>query len=116
MLSVDPGEGTKWNLDAKVTLYYATGKSKMPQVTGLQKAAAITALRNAGFTKSPTIKTQETSSYSPGEVFKQSPDAFATVKRTTAITLWVAVAPTEPTPPTESTTPATSPTSTSTGG
>lgn len=109
VLNVDPGEGTKVTLDTRITLYYATGKSKVPLVKSMDQADAIAALANAGFTKPPQIHYQVTSDVEPGIVVNQSPDAYSLVKRTTVIEIWVAQAPPEsPSPtatPTETATP-----------
>ena len=110
VLSVDPGEGTKVALDTPITLYYATGKSQVPLVKGLEEADAIATLQNAGFTKNPSIQEEPTDDQSLiGRVVQQSPDAYTVVKRTTVIKLWIGVPKPTPTPtsatPTESATP-----------
>jgi serine/threonine-protein kinase len=99
VLSIDPPEGSQVPLDTKVTIYYASGMSKVPLVTKLAEDDAVAALRDAGFTNVRVI-TKEDGTVAAGTVTKQDPPAFTVQKRTTRITLTVAVAPTPP--PTES--------------
>ncbi|MGC3995326.1 MAG: Stk1 family PASTA domain-containing Ser/Thr kinase [Propionicimonas sp.] len=103
VLSVDPGEGTKITLDTAITLYYATGKSKLPQVIGFTESAARSMLGNAGFSN-VTVKYEE-STQTAGTVISQSPDALTMVKRTAKITLTIATAPSPSATPTDSATP-----------
>jgi serine/threonine-protein kinase len=110
VLSVSPGAGEKVTLDTRITLFYASGMSKVPRVVSFPEADAVAALKAAGFTKVNT-KPQE-STQTPGTVIRQDPAAFTSKKRTTTITLYIAVAPPPETPtasptatPTESETP-----------
>lgn len=107
VLSVDPEAGSKVTLDTRITIYYASGKSKVPRVIDFPKDDAVAALSDAGFTK---VKfEEEESTKTPGTVVRQTPEPYSTAKRTATITLWIAVAPPpppSPTPtPTESATP-----------
>ena len=108
VLSVSPAAGERVTLDTKITLFYASGMSKVPRVVTFPEADAIAALKAAGFTKVETK--QEESTQTPGTVIRQDPAPFTTKKRTTTITLYIAVAPPPETPsatptPTESETP-----------
>ncbi len=51
VLLVSPAEGTTIPLDQKITLTYATGKSKVPVLTGKTPAQAESDARAAGFTQ-----------------------------------------------------------------
>ena len=111
VLQVDPDEGDSAELDAKVTLTYATGKSEVPVLTGKTPAQAESDARVAGFGNVRVVE-QETADETAGVVFKQSPQAGSQQARSQRITLTVAVAPAptpEPTPPAESPSPTASP-------
>jgi eukaryotic-like serine/threonine-protein kinase len=124
VISVAPKEGSTVPLDSKITVRYATGKSKVPDFEGLTRAAAIREARDAGFGE-PQFANRE-SSQPAGTVIAQSPGAGATVDRDTRIELTLATAPPPPPPPTTeqpteppttttpTPTPTTTPTSTST--
>ncbi len=111
VLNVDPQPGTKVNLDTRITLYYATGKSRVPTVVGFTEAAARATLQNSGFTK-VDVKYKDVAADQPGigTVIDQDPSANTQWKRTATITLTVARAVT---PPTEG--PTDSPSGTPTG-
>ena len=114
VLSVIPTEGSTVPLDQKITLTYATGKSKVPVLTGKTPAQAESDARTAGFTKFNKDEV-ETDSEPAGVVFEQNPAAGTTVPRSTTISYKVAVAPPQPGPPTVTTTaPAPQPTQTQT--
>jgi eukaryotic-like serine/threonine-protein kinase len=123
VLSVIPAEGSTVPLDQKITLTYATGKSKVPVLTGKTPAQAESDARTAGFSKFNPDEV-ETDSEPAGVVFEQNPEAGTTVPRNTTISYKVAVAPpqpepstvttTAPPPPTRTPTPTPSPTSTPT--
>jgi serine/threonine-protein kinase len=108
VLNVDPQPGTKVNLDTRITLYYATGKSTVPAVVGFTKDVAVSTLQNSGFSK-VNVQYKETDEKAPDTVLSQSPDAGTSAKRSGTITLVVAKAPTPP-PPTETPTPSDEPT------
>jgi eukaryotic-like serine/threonine-protein kinase len=108
VLSITPKEGTTVPLDTKITVRYATGKSKVPNFDGLSRAAAIRTSRDAGFGE-PRFTDQE-SSKPAGTVIAQSPKAGASVDRDTIIRLTIAVAPAPPKPPPTSESPTESPT------
>jgi serine/threonine-protein kinase len=114
VLSVIPAEGSTVPLDQKITLTYATGKSKVPVLTGKTPAQAESDARTAGFSKFNPDEV-ETDSEPAGVVFEQTPEAGTTVPRSTTISYKVAVAPPQPEPSTVTTTaPAPPPTRTRT--
>ena len=113
VLLVSPAEGTTIPLDQKITLTYATGKSKVPVLTGKTPAQAESDARAAGFTNFKRDEV-ETDAATAGVVFEQNPKAGTTVARSTTISYKVAVSAPAPPPPTVTTTkePAPSPTPT----
>jgi serine/threonine-protein kinase len=113
VLSVVPAEGSTVPLDQKITLTYATGKSKVPVLTGKTPAQAESDARTAGFTKFNRDEVQ-TNNEPAGVVFEQNPQAGTTVVRSTTISYKVAVAPPQPGPPTVTTTTTERPTRTPT--
>jgi beta-lactam-binding protein with PASTA domain/tRNA A-37 threonylcarbamoyl transferase component Bud32 len=122
VISISPKEGSTVPLDSKITVRYATGKSKVPNFEGLTRGAAIREARDAGFGE-PQFSEKE-SSKPAGTVIAQSPGAGASVDRDTRIQLTLATAPPPPPPPTteqptpspttSTTQPTTTPTSAST--
>jgi eukaryotic-like serine/threonine-protein kinase len=122
VISISPKEGSTVPLDSKITVRYATGKSKVPNFEGLTRAAAIREARDAGFGE-PQFSKRE-SSKPAGTVIAQDPDAGTTVDRDTRIQLTLATEPPPPPPPTteqpteppttSTTTPTPTPTSAST--
>jgi beta-lactam-binding protein with PASTA domain/tRNA A-37 threonylcarbamoyl transferase component Bud32 len=122
VISITPKEGSTVPLDSKITVRYATGKSKVPNFEGLTRGAAIREARDAGFGE-PQFSEKE-SSKPAGTVIAQSPGAGASVDRDTRIQLTLATAPPPPPPPTteqptpspttSTTQPTTTPTSAST--
>ena len=114
VLLVSPGEGTTIPLDQKITLTYATGKSKVPVLTGKTPAQAESDARAAGFTEFKRDEV-ETDAATAGVVFEQNPEAGKTVPRNTTISYKVAVSAPNPVPPpptVTTTAPAPSPTPT----
>ncbi|MFL6047279.1 MAG: Stk1 family PASTA domain-containing Ser/Thr kinase [Propionibacteriaceae bacterium] len=97
VLSISPKEGETVPLDTKIVIRYATGKSNVPDFSGLTRAAAIRVANEAGF-DDPTFVERE-SSQPAGTVIAQSPGADATVDRDTTIRLVLATAPSPPEPP-----------------
>ena len=96
VLSISPPEGTTVALDTKITVKYATGKSKVPVMTGKTPAQAESDARAAGFTKFKQI--EEASDQTTGVVFAQNPAAGTAVSRDTTITYKVAIPKPTPTP------------------
>ncbi len=102
---VSPAAGTSVVRDAQITLYYATGKSAVPDFSNLTKAAAAQSATAAGFSNVAYV--QEVSTVTPGTVLKQNPAAGTMLARTSKITLTIAVASSSvvPVPPVTPTTP-----------
>lgn len=107
--NVDPQPGQTVNMDALITVYYATGESAVPNFKGLTQEEAIAQAVEAGF-PSPKFTPAE-SLETPGTVISQNPVLGKVVKRTTVIKLVLAVAPATPTPPPTTPPPTESPTS-----
>ena len=110
--NIDPQPGQTVNVDALITVYFATGESAVPNFKGLTQEEAIAQAVEAGF-PSPKFTTSE-SLETPGTVISQNPVLGKVVKRTTVIKLVLAVAPPTPTPPPTTVPPTTTPTPTST--
>jgi len=109
--SINPSIGSSVTIDTPVTVYYATGKSDVPNLRGLTEAQAKDAAKQAGFTNLKFV-TAETTEAPAGQVFKQDPAMGTSLARTAKITLWVAATPTPPSPsPTPSESPTSEPTS-----
>jgi beta-lactam-binding protein with PASTA domain len=109
VLSVSPDPGTSTPLTDRVTVSYATGKSKVPDVTQFPQAAAEKALRDAGFTK--VSVSREISSQAAGTVVSQDPDAGTEASRSSRVRLVVAsAAPAPSTPPSPEPQPSDTPT------
>lgn len=107
--SVNPSIGTSVTIDTQVTVYYATGKSEVPNLLGLTEDKAREAAKRAGFTnlKFTPVATTEAPA---GQVFKQDPTMGTSLLRTSQIKLSVAMTPT---PPPESPSPSVSESATS---
>ncbi len=96
VLAVTPNEGTTAQVDDKVTVTYATGRSTVPNVQGLPEKVAKQTLKDAGFSKVEVSK-QTTSSAADGSVTRQSPGPNSTASRGSTVRLVVATAPPAPT-------------------
>jgi serine/threonine-protein kinase len=103
VLSVEPAPGAMVTLDTKVTVYFATGMSKVPLVTKLAQGDAVAALKDAGFTKWKAT-TREDDTVPAGTVLEQKPAAFSLQKRTVTVELIVAIEPTPTATPTDTST------------
>ena len=108
VINISPNEGETVPLDTKITVRYATGKSKVPDFDGLSRSAAVRQANGAGF-GDPVFVEKETSKGTPGTVIAQSPQAGANVDRDTTIRLTLAVQPPPPTTPPPTTQPPTKP-------
>jgi len=108
--NIDPQPGQTVNMDALITVYFATGESAVPNFKGLTQEEAIAQAAEAGFPP-PRFSNAE-SLEAAGTVISQNPVLGKVVKRTTVLKLVLAVPPPTPTvtPPTE--TPTSTPTST----
>ena len=100
--SVNPVEGNSVPLTTEIVVYYAVGKSIVPNMRGISEQEARDLAAASGFKKIKVI-TQE-STATPGTIIDQTPGVGSSVKRTTTITLVKAVAPPVVTP-TESASP-----------
>jgi beta-lactam-binding protein with PASTA domain/tRNA A-37 threonylcarbamoyl transferase component Bud32 len=96
--SISPKEGTTIPLDNKITVRYATGKSKVPNFDGVSRAAAIRMAEEAGFGEPQFVERE--SSQPAGTVIAQSPRAGANIDRDTTIRLVLATTPPPEPPPT----------------
>ncbi|MCG2804543.1 Stk1 family PASTA domain-containing Ser/Thr kinase [Propionicimonas sp.] len=101
--SITPAEGATISVDTPITIYFATGKSPVPNFNGMTQDEAKVAADKAGF-HNYRFET-EVSTAPPGQVFKQNIPLGTVVARTTKLILYVAE-----TTPTESPSPSTSPT------
>jgi eukaryotic-like serine/threonine-protein kinase len=108
VISVSPKSGATAPLDSKVTVTFATGKSKVPNFDGVTEQRARELAEDAGF-GTPDFTTEINPNETPGTVIAQTPKANQLVDRTTKIQLVIAEAPPPPTtqpPSTPPTTPA----------
>lgn len=86
--SVSPAEGSSVTTDTPITVFYATGKSQVPNFHGLSKAEAQDLADKNGFTNIKFVT--EISTEPPGTVIKQSIPFGTTVTRTTQVVLTLA--------------------------
>jgi serine/threonine-protein kinase len=92
---INPTIGTSVTIDTVITVYYATGKSDVPNLMALTKAAATEAANRAGFTNLKFIPVATTEAPA-GQVFKQDPMMGTSALRTTQIKLSIAMTPSPP--------------------
>ncbi len=105
VISTNPTNGAVIAKSTPITVTYATGRSKVPNLVGYTRDTAIKAAQEAGFTKYKIVEQESTST--AGIVLSTDPVADTTVDRTTELTIVVAkAAPT----PTVSATPSSDPT------
>jgi len=97
VISVSPKEGSTVAKEAKITVTYATGKSPVPDFTGLSEERARADAEAAGF-DSVEIDEEPSNEHPVGTVIRQNPDAGKVVDRTTDIRLVIATEVPEPTP------------------
>jgi eukaryotic-like serine/threonine-protein kinase len=101
--SITPAEGATVSVDTPITIYYATGKSSVPNFRGMTQSEAKDAASKAGFTNLD-FRT-EISTETAGQVFKQNIALGTVTARTTKLILYIAEAG-----PTSSPSPSGSPT------
>jgi eukaryotic-like serine/threonine-protein kinase len=101
---VNPGEGETVPVGTKVDVRYASGKNRVPDVTGMSESEAVATIEDAGFT--PNRSTEQTAEAQPGTVVSQSPGADETRRLGSQVTYVVAEEP----PPSETPTPTPTPT------
>jgi serine/threonine-protein kinase len=106
---VNPAEGATVTPDTAITVYYATGKSAVPNLNGLTRDKATEMASQFGF--QVEFETKEDATATEGTVIAQVPAAGAVESRSKVIKAYLAKRPTVAPPPTSPTTPATSPTS-----
>ena len=94
--STNPTGGITVAVDTPITLFFAPGTGPAPNFYGQTKSAAQAQADREGFKVSFTE--EETEELSPGRVFRQTPAAGETIKRTQTIRLVLAKAPTSPSP------------------
>ncbi len=114
----NPAEGAEVTADTAVTVFYATGKSKVPNLQGRTEDEAMADLEAAGF-RSFRVEDKVSATGTPGTVIDQVPAAGQEAERTTRILVYIAKAPpttapppppsTTPPPPTPSTPPPSAP-------
>ena len=97
VISVSPKEGATAAKEAKVTVTYATGKSPVPNFSGLSEERARADAEAAGFDKIEVVE-EQSNEHPVGTVMRQNPEAGKVVDRTAAIRLVIAKAVPEPTP------------------
>ncbi|MCL1907568.1 MAG: Stk1 family PASTA domain-containing Ser/Thr kinase [Propionibacteriaceae bacterium] len=109
ILTTDPAPGGKAAKDQQITLYYATGKVKVPDLIGRSAESALVVLGNTGFSPGNVNSVLTVSDKPEGTVIRMEPPPGSEVAKDTKITLYVATKPATtqppPTPTTESTDP-----------
>jgi len=106
IIATSPAADTSVDPESTVTLYRATGRSRVPDVSSTQMTEdeAVQVLANAGFSNVQVLE-RETSDYPEDTVFDQSVAPGQLYSRTDQVTIQVAVAPEEPTQPATSSSP-----------
>ncbi len=91
----DPPAGTRVNSDAAVTLLVSSGPPTqavtIPDVRGMPRADALSALRDAGLR--PRTATEESEEIAEGSATRTDPEAGTEVERQAAVTLFVSSGP-----------------------
>ena len=113
-----PVEGATIAKTTPITVTFATGKSKVPNLAGYSQDTAITTAQAAGFAKYKVVE-EESTAQAAGRVLRTNPPADTLMDRTAELTIVVAkaipsAAPTVtvtavPSPPTQSPSPSASP-------
>ncbi|MCL2783763.1 MAG: Stk1 family PASTA domain-containing Ser/Thr kinase [Propionibacteriaceae bacterium] len=110
VLSVDPASGSRIPLGTQITVTLSTGKSTVPQLTGMSLDSAVQfATQNGGFELS--VEQQVIAGCGAGTVCSQQPAAGSWELRKNKIFVIIGLAPPDVTPP-ASTQPVTPPTET----
>jgi serine/threonine-protein kinase len=81
---IDPAGGAKIPFDQPIVVYYATGKSPVPNLKGATEEEAINTAKNSGFTKKIQFSYRE-STAEPDTVIEVTPGVGQMVKRTTTL-------------------------------
>jgi serine/threonine-protein kinase len=95
VLSTEPAPGSVVPRGSSVRLVVASGANTVPEVGGMDAAAAASALRAAGFTPAQTTAV---SSHPPGTVVAVEPAAGASVRLGGTVTVTIAASAPTPTP------------------
>ncbi len=114
VIETSPASGEQVPEGTKVTVYYSDGPEKVPNVVGLQEAAAEKALRDAGFV--PVVVESNNTEEPKGTVIQQIPGDGQPKPEGTEVTIVVSTfePPTETPTPTPTDTPTATPTDTPT--
>ena len=88
VITLNPVEGATIAKTTAITVTYATGKSKVPNLVGYSRDTAIKAAQDAGFTKYKIVEQESTQAV--GTVLATTPAADTLVDRTTELTIVVA--------------------------
>ena len=114
VIETSPASGEQVPEGTKVTVYYSDGPEKVPNVVGLQEAAAEKALRDAGFV--PVVVESNNTEEPKGTVIQQIPGDGQPKPEGTQVTIVVSTfePPTETPTPTPTDTPTATPTDTPT--
>lgn len=104
----NPAEGADVTPETDITVYYATGKSKVPNLYGRTLDEASKDLEAAGF-RSFSSEDKISATAKPGTVIEQVPAPGELIDRTTRIQIYLAKAPETPTQPPTSQQPTTGP-------
>lgn len=108
VITTKPAPGENVAVGSTVELVVSNGKVAMPQLIGLQVAAAEKALKDLGLAM--TVREVENSQVEPGKVTAQSDAADALIEQGKNITVTVAKAPPPPPAPAPTPTPTATPT------
>ena len=88
VITLNPVEGATIAKTTAITVTYATGKSKVPNLVGYSRDTAIKAAQDAGFTKYKIVEQESTQAV--GTVLATTPAADTLVDRTTELSIVVA--------------------------
>ena len=93
VVEVVPGEGEQASTDQQVTVYVASGRTQMPDLTGKPRAEAVTTLAALGFTDVKFLDASagdEPLDYVADQVVRTSPEAGAALASGQQITIYLA--------------------------
>ncbi|MBS6196602.1 MAG: Stk1 family PASTA domain-containing Ser/Thr kinase [Clostridiales bacterium] len=118
IISVTPSEGTELNAGDTVTLVVSLGEENkqvpVPDVRGMEEAAAIAALQDSGFSPNAESTTENPTGVAEGCVVSQSIEPGTNTDPGTAVSIMIYHAPVETPTPEPTTEPTTEPTATPT--
>jgi serine/threonine-protein kinase len=87
VITLNPVEGASIAKTTPITVTYATGKSKVPNLVGYSRDVAIKTAQDAGFTKYKIVERESTQT--AGQVLETNPPAGTLVDRTTEVSIVV---------------------------